>query len=57
MSSKLVYLEYLYVGILNLVSRITLSSMVIYEWLKPRYVDITYMYLNHIDMVNINLWG
>lgn len=30
--------------------------MVIYEGYGPRYVDITYMSLNHIDMVNINSW-
>lgn len=35
---------------------VTLRVMVIYECVNPRYVDKTYMYLNAIDMVNIDVW-
>lgn len=35
---------------------VTLSVMVMYECVNPRYVDKTYMSLNAPYMVNINVW-
>lgn len=35
---------------------IPLSEMGVYEGLRPSNVDKTYMSLNTIEMVNINVW-